>query len=126
MAIYSNNYLFTKLQTMKKLVFVFLCMSIGVVVMAQTDPATGTKAKEKTMTNLRSDVRSQHASKKVVGHDMAHARVGQAVRDHRQVADTRRVTKADGHIAKAQGIKHPVAKAKRQVRVQDDNKKDHI
>ena len=125
--LYSVNQLFIKAETMKKLLVVFLCMSLGAATIAQAGPGSNsTKAKEKTMKNLRTDVRAHEATKKIVGHDVAHFRLGQAVRDHKQVARTHQALNADSKLAKSQGIDHPVAKAKRQVRVQDDNQKDHI
>jgi Ni/Co efflux regulator RcnB len=123
---YTDNQLFIKADTMKKLVVVLICMSMGAATIAQSGPGTTTKAKEKTMKNLRGDVRAHEATKKVVGHDVSHLRLRQAVRDHKQVAQTHRTLNADSKLAKAQGINHPVAKAKRQVRVQNDNQKDHI
>jgi Ni/Co efflux regulator RcnB len=123
-----DNLLFIKADTMKKLIVVLLCMSMGAATIAQSGPGTEStkKAKDKTMKNLRGDVRAHEATKKVVGHDVSHLRLRQAVRDHKQVAQTHRTLNADSKIAKAQGINHPVTKAKRQVRVQDDNQKDHI
>ena len=124
---YIVNQLFIKAETMKKLIAVFLLMSMGAATIAHAGPGSNsTKAKERTMKTLRSDVRAHEATKKVVGHDWSHFRVRQAIRDHKQVAQTHRVLTADSHIAKAQGIDHPITKAKRQVRVQDDNAKDHI
>jgi hypothetical protein len=126
-SLYFVNQLFIKAETMKKLIVVFLCLSVGAATIAHAGPGSNsTKAKEKTMKNLRSDVRAHEATKKVVGHDVTHFRLRQAFKDHKQVAQTHRLIDADSKMAKAQGIDHPVTKAKRQVRVQDDNAKDHI
>ena len=123
-----DNQLFIKAETMKKLFVMFLCVSMGAATIAHAGPGTTAKdkVKEKSMKNLRDDVRAHEATKKVVGHDVTHFRIGQALRDHKQVAETHRMVSADSKIAKANGIDHPVTKAKRQNRVADDNKKDHI
>lgn len=78
------------------------------------------------MKNLRSDVRAHEATRKVVGHDWSHFRIRQAFKDHKQVAQTHRRVDVDRKMARAEGIAHPLTKAKRQIRVQDDNAKDHI
>jgi hypothetical protein len=92
--------------------------------MAQTgDPQ---KDKEKAAKDLRTDVRAHKAATHQVNHDLSHVRVRKAVQDHKAVAKTNRMTHTDSKRLKAHGVSHPVAKAKRQVRVQDDNHKDHI
>ncbi len=109
---------------MKKVLFVIFGLTLGATVMAQTEPTK--KDKDKDMSNLRTDVRAHKAATHQVNHDLSHARVSRAVRDHKTVAKTNRMRNADARSLKSKGVNHPVAKAKRQVKVQDDNKKDHI
>lgn len=125
--LYWVNQLFIKAETMKKLLVVLLCMSMGAATIAQSGPgiSVSTRDKEKTMKNLRDDVRAHEATKQVVGHDVTHFRIRQAIMDHKQVSQTHKRVDADSRLARAQGIDHPITKARRQIRVQDDNHKDH-
>jgi hypothetical protein len=124
---YRVNQLFINLENMKKLAVVFLFMAMGSLAMAKAGPGvSSTKEKEMTMKHLRDDVRANEATRKVVGHDWSRFRIRQAFRDHKQVKETNKRVTADSRWARAEGIEHPVSKAKRQVRVQDDNAKDHI
>lgn len=93
-------------------------MSVGVF--AQTNPE-----KKAEMKDLRGDVRAHKAATHQVNHDLAHVRVSKAVRDHKAVSRINKDERSDARRLKAQGVDHPVTKAKRQVKVQEDNRKDH-
>jgi hypothetical protein len=125
--LYSVNQLFIKAETMKKLLFVFLCMSMGAATIAQSGPGISVSArdKEKTMKNLRDDVRAHEATKQVIGHDVTHFRIRRALMDHKQVAQTHLRVDADRQVARSQGIDHPINKAKHQIRVEDAGAKEH-
>jgi hypothetical protein len=105
---------------MKTLFFVLLLLGIGGAAVAQTD-----QTKKKEMKDLRSDVRDHKVATHRVNHDLAHARVGKAMKDHAAVHDIKKDERSDAKQLRAQGVKHPITKARRQVKVQDDNRKDH-
>lgn len=115
---------------MKKLFFLILGMTVGVAVMAGPGvrPSTSSKhmVRERTMTDLRMNVRARDAAAHKVNRDLGHLRFGMAIHDHKAVAQCKKQIHADSRRLKADGIDHPVTKAKRQIRVQDDNMKDHI
>ena len=77
------------------------------------------------MKDLKTDVRAHKAASHQVIHDLGHVRIRKAIQDHRSVASANKMADADSKRLKAQGVTHPVAKAKRQVKVEDDNHKDH-
>jgi hypothetical protein len=106
--------------TMKKLLILLFGISLTVSVVAQTSPA-----KQQEMKDLRTDVREKKAAKHKVNKDLSHVKVKKAMHDHKAVAAQNRDIRKDSRQLKSRGVKHPVAKAKRQVRVQDDNRKDH-
>jgi aspartate oxidase len=105
---------------MKQLVVLMLGISLAASAMAQTDPQ-----KKAEMKDLRTDVRERKAASHKVSKDWSHVRVKKAMHDHKAVARENKDINKDAKRLKRQGVDHPVAKAKRQVRVQDDNRKDH-
>ena len=102
--------------------------------MAQTDVQKPTQVEKKTevqkkradMKDLRGDVRDHRAATHQVNHDLSHVRIKKAMHDHKAVAETNKDEKRDSKRLKAHGVDHAVVKAKRQVKVQDDNRKDHM
>ena len=96
-------------------------VGLSVALFAQTDH----QVKKEEMKDLRGDVRAHKAATHKVNHDLAHVRVGKAIKDHKEVSRLNKDERADAKMLKARGVDHPVTKAKRQVKVQDDNKKDH-
>jgi hypothetical protein len=118
--------LFIKAETMKKLLVMLFFMSMGAAAMAQSGPGVSAskRDKEKTMKNLRDDVRAHEATKHVVGHDLTHFRIRQAFMDHKQVAQTHRRVDADRRIAREQGIDHPIGNARRQIHEEDQRMSD--
>jgi len=117
------------MEAMKKLLIVMLGLSISVAAMSQTDgsqPGASRKEKDKAMKDLKTDVRAHKAATHQVNHDLGHVRIRRAIQDHKSVASTHKMVNTDSRRLKDQGVSRPVAKAKRQVRVEDDNHKDHI
>jgi hypothetical protein len=106
---------------MKKLFFLLVGVAISAAAMSQT-PQT---EKKEDMKNLRGDVRDHKVATHKVNKDLTHARVGKAVHDHKAVHQINKDENANARSLKEQGVSHPVVKAKRQVKVQDDNRKDH-
>jgi hypothetical protein len=111
---------------MKKLLIVMLGLTISAVAMSQTQPVATRKQKDKAMTDLKTDVRAHKAASHQIYHDLSHVRIRKAIQDHKSVARTNKMVGTDSKRLKAQGVDHPVAKAKRQVKGEDDNHKDHI
>ncbi|HEY4337232.1 MAG TPA: hypothetical protein VGM89_15080 [Puia sp.] len=106
---------------MKKLIFVLLGVGLSVGAFAQTEHPV----KKEEMSHLRGDVRAHKAATHQVNNDLAHVRVKKAVRDHRDVSRVNKDERADAKRLRERGVSHPVTKAKRQVKVQDDNRHDH-
>lgn len=108
---------------MKKLIVILFFMSMGAFTMAQSGPGVGASKRDqdKTMKDLREDVRAHEATKQVVGSDLTHFRIRQAFRDKKQVAETHRRVDADRRVAREQGIDHPIGRARRLNRAQDEH-----
>jgi hypothetical protein len=118
---------------MKKLIFLLLGIGLSAAVMAQTDlqkqketQKTVVQKKKTDMKNLRSDVREHQAATHQVNHDLSHVRIKKAMHDHKAVAEANKKENKEAKRLKAHGVDHSVAKAKRQVKVQNDNRKDHM
>lgn len=108
---------------MKKLIVVFFCLSMGAAAMAQSAAGASKEEKERTMKNLREDVKAHEDTKHVIGNDMTHLRFRRAIDDHKEVARTHRLIDADRKKAKAQGIYRPVVTARKQVHAQEDEQR---
>jgi hypothetical protein len=118
---------------MKKLIFLLLGVGLSAGVMAQTDiqkkkevQPTEVHKKKADMKDLRSDVREHQAATHQVNHDLGHVRIKKAMHDHKAVAEANKKENRDAKRLKAHGVDHSVTKAKRQVKVQDENRKDHM
>ena len=96
-------------------------MGLSVGVFAQTQHPV----KKEEMKDLRGDVRAHKAATHQVNHDLAHVRVKKAVQDHKAVSRINKDKRANAKRLRERGVSHPVTKAKRQVKVQDDNRRDH-
>ena len=111
-----------KAETMKKSILILLGLWMGAAatnrVVAQVTPTRDVQ-KEKTMKDLKNDVRAHEATKSTVGNDIVHFRVRQAFRDHQLVSRTHKMVDTDRKKAKAQGIEHPVVQARREVHAED-------
>ena len=97
---------------------------LGLGLSAGAFAQTEHQVKKEEMKDLRTDVRAHKAATHKVNHDLAHVRVSKAVRDHKDVARVNRDERVDAKMLRERGVSHPVTKAKRQVKVQDDNKRD--
>jgi hypothetical protein len=133
-----SNKLFIKTKTMKKLFFVIFAMTLsGAIimtcsgtVMANTGPGDWKierdRARERDYKTLKADVRVNNVARHQVSHDWGHFRISKAFRDHHAVRETNKVMYADSKKLKDEGVNHPVTKARMQVKVEDQNMKDHI
>ena len=131
-------HLFIKAKAMKpnikKLSFLLMSFCLGGAAIA--GPVGSTRAerhkkvegqiKRDNMEDLRDDIRNHRAAAHVVNHDLSHVRFGKAIHDHKAVARINKQTTIDAKRLELMGVDHPVAKAKRQVKVQDDNRKDNM
>jgi hypothetical protein len=104
---------------MKKLIFVFFGLGLSVAVMAQTVPEKKTE-----MNHLQANERAKKADAHRVNKDLTHAKVRKAMVDHKVVAADNRDIKRNTKSLKNMEVNHPVAKAKRRNKVQDQNKQD--
>ena len=103
-----------------------LCVGIGFVVRAQTtQDVKDDAARKKEMKDLRSDVRERKAAKSKENKDLTHVKIRKAMNDHKAVVKANKDENADAKKLKNRGVDHAIAKAKRQNKVQDDNRKDH-
>jgi hypothetical protein len=105
---------------MKKLLIVLLGLGLGTGVMAQTEPV-----KKEEMKDLKTHVREKKVATHRVNHDLSHAKVKKAIHDHKAVAVQNKDIHRDAKGLKNRKVGHPIAKAKRQVKVEDDARKDH-
>src|SRR5579872_1652899 len=107
---------------MKKSILVLLGLWMGAAamnrVMAQVTPTRDIQ-KEKTMKDLKNDVRAHEATQRTVGNDLVHFRINQAFQDHKLVSRTHKRVDADRKQARAEGIDHPITKARREVHAED-------
>ena len=109
------------MKTMKKLIIVLMGVGLSAGVFAQTQHPV----KKEEMKDLRGDVRAHKAATHQVNHDLAHVRVKKAVQDHKAVSRINKDERTSAKRLRERGVTHPVTKAKRQVKVQDDNHRDH-
>ena len=105
---------------MKKALIIVLGLGLTFGAMAQTEPV-----KKEEMKDLKTHVREKKVATHRVNHDLSHVKVKKAVRDHKAVAVQNRDIHRDAKSLKNRKVGHPVAKAKRQVKVEDDARKDH-
>jgi hypothetical protein len=131
--------LFIKIEIMRTLFYVFVLLGMGMLLGSaakgqtpQKEPVqppqkqiTQTQKKRTEMKDLRGDVRDHKVATHQVNKDLGHVRISKAIKDHKAVHQINKEETADAKRLEAQGVDHPVAKAKRQVKVQDDNRKDH-
>ena len=110
---------------MKKLLFLLFGVSISAAICAQTGQTKTDQAKKTEMKDLRGDVRAHKEATHKVNHDLAHVRVGKAIHDHKTVHRINKDENTDAMRLREKGVSHPITKAKRQVQVQSDNRKDH-
>ena len=115
---------------MKKLFFVIFAMTLSGAIMANTGPGDWKierdRARERDFKTLLGDVRVNNVARHQVSHDWGRLRISQAFHDHKAVRQTNRVMYADSKKLKDEGVNHPVTKARMQVKVEDQNMKDHI
>jgi hypothetical protein len=99
---------------MKKLLFIFLGISITLGSFAQKQE-TVKKAEEK---DLRQDIRVKQAHKKAVWRDLAHLKVKKAGKEQDVVNAKRKDIHQDTKELRALGEKHPTQDAKKVIRKQ--------
>lgn len=116
---------------MKKLSFLLLSICLGGAVVAGPigsgrSERSETQLKRDNMQDLRNDIRDHRTAAHQVNRDLSHVRFSKAIHDHKAVARINKQRTIDAKRLELMGVDHPVAKAKRQVKVQDDNRKDNM
>lgn len=102
---------------MKKIIVLFLMSGfISTAALAQT------KDVKKEETVLKNTIKDKKEDKKVVGNDLKNLRVEQAVKDHKEVAHHRKSINRQGKHLEKQGVKHPIEKAKEEIKDEKDMK----
>lgn len=106
---------------MKKVLFILLGIALTTASMAQT-PAQQVKKKEE-MKDLHRDVaEKRHDNKKMAKH-ITHAKFKKAVADRKEKREDKKDIHKDQARLERQGVKHPVAKVKHQMKAEKEEKK---
>jgi len=103
---------------MKKIAILF---AIGIVL--STGAMAQTKDVKKDQKVLKNTIKDKKEDKHEVGNDLAHLRIKSAVKDRKEVRKHRKSIHKQGESLENRGVKHPIAKAKRQVKAEKDIKK---
>ncbi len=112
----SKKILITKIIYMKKLLFVSIAsfvFSMGAIAQSTTPPASEKKA---AMKDLRKDVRGVHKDKAVLKNEVKEGDKEAAKALKKDINSDRKDIKQDAKYLKADGVKHPVKRAARQMR----------
>lgn len=105
-----------------KTVFAMLVgLGISAAVVAQA-PASQQKKKAE-INDLKEDVKAKKEEKKEVAKAWTHGHVNKAVQEHKEKKEIKNDMKQDEAKLKAQGVKHPVAKAKHKLKAEKEARK---
>ena len=109
---------------MKRLFFILLGVVLTTGAMAQTAEKKAQMDKKKTEKQLEEAIEAKKDEKKEVGNDLKHLKIGEAVKDRKEVrADRRIIHRKAKHLKQAHGVKHPIRKAQKEVKEEKDEKK---
>ena len=109
---------------MKKIAFILLGFALTSGTMAQTAEKKAEMDKKKTEKQLENAIEAKKDEKHEVGSDLKHLKIGAAVKDQKEVrSDRRRIHRKAHHLKKAYGVKHPIIKAQKEVREDENEKK---
>ena len=109
---------------MKKIAFILLGFALTSGAMAQTAEKKAEMDKKKTEKQLEKTIAAKKDEKHEVGSDIKHLKVGAAVKDRKEVrSDRHRIHRKAHHLKKAYGVKHPIIKAQKEVREDENEKK---
>jgi len=103
---------------MKKLaILLIIGLAVGTTAMAQTNDV------KKDQKVLKSSVKDKKEDKQEVNRDLTHLRVKKAARKHREVRRHSKSIHRQGEHLERHGVKHPVKKARQQVKADKDARK---
>lgn len=106
---------------MKSLFAFLLATGIGATAIAQA-PASDQKKKAE-INDLKEDVKAKKEQKKEVTKAWTHGHVTKAVAEHKEKKEIKKDIEQDEATLKAQGVKHPVAKAKHKLKAEKEAQK---
>ena len=88
---------------------------------------TGAMAQQKDIKKdekvLKNTIKDNREDRRESGKDLAHLKVKSAIRENKEVGQHRRSIRKQGKHLKKHGVKHPVTKAKQQIREEKEIKK---
>ncbi len=77
------------------------------------------QSKEVEQKVLKNTIKDKKEDRKEIGKDAAHLRLKSAWKGHKEVRRHRKVANAQSRHLKAQGVKHPKAKAREQIEIEE-------
>jgi hypothetical protein len=107
---------------MKKISFLLVFLTVTVCAFAQSAEKRELVKKEESK-NLRHDIRAKRAENHEAVKDASHLRLKEAKTDHQYARADKKAQKVHASRLKRHGVKHPVVRAKHQIRAQDEAKK---
>lgn len=72
---------------------------------------------------LKNSVKDKKEDKHEAGNDLAHLRIKSAMKERREIRRHKRSIRRQGEHLENHGVKHPITKAKRQVKAEKEMKK---
>jgi len=101
----------------KNVILLFIGVVFSTAALAQKQDV---KADQKV---LKNSIKDKKEDKHAVGSDLAHLRIKSAIKGRKEVRQHRKSIHKQGESLENRGVKHPIAKAKRQVKAEKDLKK---
>jgi hypothetical protein len=105
-----------------KTVFAML-VGIGISAAAIAQVPASEQKKKAEINDLKEDVKAKKEQKKEVTKAWTHGHVKKAVQEHQEKKEIKEDIKHDEATLKAQGVKHPVAKAKHKLKAEKEAQK---
>ena len=89
---------------------------------------TGAMAQSKDVKNdkqaIKSSIKDKKEDKKETRKDLAHLKINSAMKENKEVGRHRRSINKQGEHLEKHGVKHPITKAKHEVKEEKEMKKD--
>ncbi len=107
---------------MKK-VSIFVAGSFLMIAAASAQaPNTPAGVKKEGMKDMRKDIRTERADKRTRAADVKEGHYKAANAENKQVQADKRNVHSEQHALKSEGVKHPIIKADRQIKAQNEAK----
>ena len=107
---------------MKKL-SIFVAGSFLMIAAASAQaPNTPVGVKQEGMKDMRKDIRTERADKRARAADVREGKMGAARAENKQVQADKRNVRSEQKTLKSEGVKHPINKADRQIKAQNEAK----